>query len=409
MSTNAQADAVNAQAIPSENDQDRRIAIVRRIGDFLLRLLQSVLAMEAGLGIYHLLTRTVLAGTGYAALTDLCPVVGYLTIELSIVVLMIALMRFWHRATWRYSLQVSSAMLAPVAILSALALGHVIPMKIVCALGVAGMFAMMMVFMLVRLIRCLYRQMPERSLRMKNPVHLLLTAAAIAAAFSACQSLSRNKVAAEIAAESASQGISPIEQLGSTDRLEILPLVEATAAGPQCIAEHGVSYLVRTSSAVILFDLGFNDVEPNQHSPLMHNMARLGIRLEDIGTIVISHWHPDHVGGTAFWKHHTLSIAGEQPSLEGKRVCVPSPMSYPGLNTVVSSNPTKIAEGVAVIGTLPFAETMGDPGLPDRNWEQALAVNVAGRGVILIIGCGHPGVPKLIERAQAALGQPLWV
>ena len=77
------------------------------------------------------------------------------------------------------------------------------------------------------------------------------------------------------------------------------------------------------------------------------------------------------------------------------------------LSPVVSSSPTKIAEGVAVIGTLPFAETMGDPGLPDRNWEQALAVNVAGRGVILIIGCGHPGVPRLVERAQAALGQPI--
>ncbi|MGA2381098.1 MAG: MBL fold metallo-hydrolase [Spirochaetia bacterium] len=242
---------------------------------------------------------------------------------------------------------------------------------------------------------------------MKNPVHLLLTAAAMASALSGCQSFSRNQVAAEIAAESASQGISPIESLGSTDSLEILPLVEATAAGPQYIAEHGVSYLVKTDSAVILFDLGFNNVEPNQPSPLMHNMARLGIRLEDIGTIVISHWHPDHVGRTAFWKQHTLSIAREQPSLEGKRVYVPSPTSYPGLSPVVSSSPTKIAEGVAIIGTLPFAETMGDRGLPDRNWEQALAVNVAGRGVILIVGCGHPGVPKLVERAQAALGQPI--
>jgi hypothetical protein len=115
--------------------------------------------------MHHLLTRTVLARTGYAALTDLCPVIGCLAMELFIVVLMIARMRFWHKATWRYSLQVSTAMLAPVAILTSLALGHVIPMKILCALGVAGMFATTMVFMIVRLIRCLYRQMPERSLQ----------------------------------------------------------------------------------------------------------------------------------------------------------------------------------------------------------------------------------------------------
>jgi 7,8-dihydropterin-6-yl-methyl-4-(beta-D-ribofuranosyl)aminobenzene 5'-phosphate synthase len=246
----------------------------------------------------------------------------------------------------------------------------------------------------------------SRKQRIK-PAILLLAAAAFVVALSGCQSLRRNQVAKEIAAESASQGISPIENLGSTDSLEILPLVEEAAVGPQYMAEHGVSYLVKTGSALILFDLGFNNVEPNQHSPLAHNMVRLGIRLDDIDTVVISHWHPDHVGGTAVWKQRTLSVGKEQPPLEGKRVCVPSPMNYHGITPVVSACPTKIAERVAVIGTLPFAEVMGDAGLPDRNFEQALAVNVAGRGVILIVGCGHPGVPKLVERAQAALGQPV--
>jgi len=138
--------------------------------------------------------------------------------------------------------------------------------------------------------------------RVRGPLIVLLVAGAIAAALSGCQKLSRNRVAAEIAAESATHGISPIENLGSTDCLEILPRVEQEAAGPQYLAEHGVS---------------------------------------------------------------------------------------------------------AVIGTLPFAEVMDDPGLPDRNFEQALAVNVAGRGVILVVGCGHPGVPKLVERARAALGRPI--
>ncbi len=241
-------------------------------------------------------------------------------------------------------------------------------------------------------------------------VPTLFVAAALAAAMvialSGCQSIRRSKVASEIDAESASQGIAPIEHLGSTGRLEILPLVEAAASGPQFRAEHGVSYLVKTDSAVILFDLGFNAAGENP-SPLEHNMALLGVRLADIDTIVISHWHPDHVGGTPFWKRHTFSFGTEQLPLDGKRAYVPSPMSYPGLSPVVSSGPAKIAEGVAVIGTLPFAEVMGDPGLPDRNYEEALAVNVAGRGVILIVGCGHPGVPKLVERAQAALGQPV--
>lgn len=241
---------------------------------------------------------------------------------------------------------------------------------------------------------------------MIRPAILLLAAAAFAVALSGCPN-NRSRVVKEIAVESATQGVVPIEFLGSTNSLEILPLVEAEVVGPQYMAEHGVSYLVRTGSAVILFDLGFNKVDPNQHSPFVHNMARLGVRLDDIGTIVISHWHPDHVGGTAAWKQRTLSVGKEQPPLEGTRVFVPSPMNYPGINPVVSACPAKIAEGVAIVGTLPFAEIMGNAGLPDRNFEQALAVNVAGRGVILIVGCGHPGVPRLVERAQAALGQPV--
>ncbi len=101
MSTNAQIDSVNAPGNLRADDPDRRIVIVRKIGDFLLRLLQMVLAMEAGMGIYYLLARTILARTGYAALTDLCPVIRYLTMALSMMLPMIALMRFWCGATRR--------------------------------------------------------------------------------------------------------------------------------------------------------------------------------------------------------------------------------------------------------------------------------------------------------------------
>ena len=137
---------------------------------------------------------------------------------------------------------------------------------------------------------------------------LLLGAAAMVAALGGCQNLERAQAAKEIEAEFVVQGISPVEDLGSTDRLEILPLVDEGAAEPQYRAEHGVSYLVRTDSAQILFDLGFN-VDWKNPSPLTHNMARLGVRLEDIDTLVISHWHPDHVGGTTFWKRMSPAAA----------------------------------------------------------------------------------------------------
>lgn len=38
--------------------------------------------------------------------------------------------------------------------------------------------------------------------------------------------------------------------------------------------------------------------------------------------------------------------------------------------------------------------------------EQALAVHVAGKGIVLIVGCGHQTILRLLERAEAMFGAP---
>lgn len=40
--------------------------------------------------------------------------------------------------------------------------------------------------------------------------------------------------------------------------------------------------------------------------------------------------------------------------------------------------------------------------------EQALVVNVQGRGLVTIVGCGHQTVPKLIRRLKDAFDVPLY-
>lgn len=241
--------------------------------------------------------------------------------------------------------------------------------------------------------------------------------AAIVGGYFGYQTLKRNQLVAEIERESPTDGVTLIDDLGATNTLEIMPLVEKASAAPQYQSEHGVSYLVKTDSAKILMDLGFNETDSNP-TPLEHNMAQLGVQVQDFDTIVISHWHPDHVGGIKFWEQHTFSIGNKQVPFEGKRAFVPSPMTYPGLSPITASRPMKIADGVASIGSMPFAEVMNSralipfladatTGLPLRNTEQALAVNVSGRGVVIITGCGHPTLPKLVARAQAVFKEPL--
>jgi metal-dependent hydrolase (beta-lactamase superfamily II) len=191
-----------------------------------------------------------------------------------------------------------------------------------------------------------------------------------------------------------------IRDFGSTHSLSILPLVDWHASRPGIQTEAGVSYLVQTDWSTILFDVGFNQGSRDP-SPLLHNMKALGIDVDGFDTVVISHNHADHVGGMKWQRRRTFSLGNQQLDLAGKRVFTPVPMTYPGLTPVHAEDPTVIAEGVATTGTIPRQLLIG--------WveEQALVVNVAGKGLVLIVGCGHQTVPKLISRTQAIFSEPI--
>jgi metal-dependent hydrolase (beta-lactamase superfamily II) len=187
---------------------------------------------------------------------------------------------------------------------------------------------------------------------------------------------------------------------GSTRTLSILPLVDWHASRSGLQTEAGVSYLVRTDQSAILFDVGENRGKRDP-SPLLHNMKELGIGLDDFDTIVISHNHLDHVGGMKWSRRGTFSLGNQQLDLSGKRVFTPEPMGYPGLSPVHAKDPTVIAPGVATTGTIPRQLFIG--------WveEQALVVNVEERGLVVIVGCGHQTVPKLVSRTRAVFSEPI--
>lgn len=189
--------------------------------------------------------------------------------------------------------------------------------------------------------------------------------------------------------------------LGSTRTLEILPLVEWAVARPDLVGEAGVSYLVRTDRSTILFDVGGN-LKGTDPSPLEANMQRLGVRLDEIDTIFISHLHMDHVGGLSFSSRGTFSLGLRQADLGAKRVVVPVPMSYPGLEPVVARRPTVLAPGVVTLGPITGRIAMGPVD------EQALAIRVQDQGVVLVVGCGHQGLANLLARTAQLFDEPLF-
>lgn len=190
--------------------------------------------------------------------------------------------------------------------------------------------------------------------------------------------------------------------LATTSRLEIIPLYEAASTGPDFIIGHGVSYLIRTDSATILLDVGDNP-DGLAVAPFAQNMQALGISWDEVYRIVISHPHPDHVGGLTAWRERTISL-GELPGGLGERlVFVPHVSTYKG--AVHATIPTLPAPDVATTGVISYLETWPMTLFAPQGGEQALVVHVAGHGLVLITGCGHPGLERLVERAESLYGE----
>lgn len=185
----------------------------------------------------------------------------------------------------------------------------------------------------------------------------------------------------------------PVAELDTTTFVEITPIVNFH--GPEGLkTELGVSYLVRTDRLTILFDLGFNRHQESP-SPLEHNLAALGVRVEDIDGIFLSHAHRDHVGGTRWERAKSFSLGlDQQPLPNGLRVLAPIPMTYPEVNVEFAEHAQAWLPATASTGPISRRLMLGHID------EQALLIHVAGRGLVALVGCGHQTVPKLLTHVR---------
>lgn len=192
----------------------------------------------------------------------------------------------------------------------------------------------------------------------------------------------------------------PLENLGMASSVRILPLVEAESADPRLLTEPGVAYLIDVDGHRILFDLGFNG---RGRSPLVENARQLGVDLSSVDLVVISHPHPDHVGGVRPALGRSLHVSADTGLRPTAKVLAPVLMRSQGMRCAYTAAPTVLRTGVAKTGTI--QRTLFFFG---RTPEQALLVNVKRRGLVLIVGCGHQGVPRLLARVEALIDAPLY-
>jgi len=195
--------------------------------------------------------------------------------------------------------------------------------------------------------------------------------------------------------------LNKISDFGSTKTLSILPLVNWNTSDDKFKGEAGVSYLIKTDQQTLLFDFGFN-ANNETPSPLQHNMNQLGIKIEDIDTLFLSHHHLDHSGGQQWVNKNTFSLGTEQISLVDKKIYSPIELSYPDVEVITIPKPSVIGQGIASTGAIPRQLLMG------RVEEQALVINVEGKGLVVIVGCGHQTLPKILQRTTHVFNEPIY-
>jgi 7,8-dihydropterin-6-yl-methyl-4-(beta-D-ribofuranosyl)aminobenzene 5'-phosphate synthase len=214
------------------------------------------------------------------------------------------------------------------------------------------------------------------------------------------------------------------------------PLMAAGQVPDALVAEHGFSALVTVSRAGrehrLLFDAGTSP------DGVAENMRRLGVDPASIEAIVCSHGHFDHTTGIDglaralgraglpvlihphFWRQRRVLLPGRDPldlpatSRRG--------LTEAGFEIIEEQQPSFLLDGsVLITGEVPRV-TGYEPGFPPQqallrgHWEpdplvlddQALIVNVAGQGLVVLTGCGHAGVVNIARYARALTGgQPL--
>jgi 7,8-dihydropterin-6-yl-methyl-4-(beta-D-ribofuranosyl)aminobenzene 5'-phosphate synthase len=203
------------------------------------------------------------------------------------------------------------------------------------------------------------------------------------------------------------------------------------------IAEHGFSALVTVAKDGhehrFLFDTGTSP------DGVLENMRRLDIDPGSIEAIVCSHGHVDHTAGLDglvralgrtglpvlihphFWRRRRVTLPGRDP------VELPSTsrraLAEAGFEVIEERQPSFLFGGSVLI-TGEVARTTGyEPGFPPQQawlgggWQpdplvlddQALILNVTGKGLVVITGCGHAGVVNIARyAARLTGGQPLY-
>ncbi len=184
-----------------------------------------------------------------------------------------------------------------------------------------------------------------------------------------------------ISQEASQSDTTPTAPSADVEGLRITILYDNYLHDERLKSEWGFAALVETGDHVLLFDTGGT-------ATLMDNMHLLGIDPRTIEAVVLSHEHPDHIGGLI-----PFLAEANQPTVY---LLASFPVDFK--NTVVAL--TDVVEVTRSMEILPDIYTTGEV-IGDVR-EQALAIRT-DEGSVIITGCAHPGIGRMVRRGRSSL------
>ena len=206
--------------------------------------------------------------------------------------------------------------------------------------------------------------------------------------------------------------------------MRIINLIENTEGRSGCINEHGLSFYIETGKHKALLDLGQTDNS-------LRNAKEVGVNLEAVDTVVLSHGHYDHSGGIMPFAgindqaiiYMQESAGGEYYADDGKHV-VGDSYRYIGIDKEILKLPqVRLIQGDHVIDDelevftitkrthmLPFTNKRllikTEEGFVPDDFvhEHFLVVKDIGL-TVLMSGCAHNGILSILDAYREKYGK----
>jgi 7,8-dihydropterin-6-yl-methyl-4-(beta-D-ribofuranosyl)aminobenzene 5'-phosphate synthase len=211
--------------------------------------------------------------------------------------------------------------------------------------------------------------------------------------------------------------ICPESQAAASGKNQVTILYDAFGKPSNLKKDWGYSALVEYGGKRILFDTG------NNAEFFKHNVETLGLDLRNLDFVVISHRHGDHTSGLSYvlsmnpnvtiYAPYEVSgfatpvlpgimaaINQHDPSLpvymhyfDGvKQETRPSGSPWPTAHFKTIEDTTEVAPGMFIVSNI------SDVAGTKEMHEISLALRTP-QGLVLIVGCSHPGIEKIVQSA----------